>query len=119
MKCLYACGRSKRRTTDQTAPTGAAIACTTAEQHCPARAACSWCRATSAGTAAHDGPCDAAFPTPPQPAIRLCCCGNGLGAVYGIAAACCLLAPLLDAPYSAPTVLGFSSEEQRPPAGRG
>uniref|UniRef100_A0A804Q0L1 Uncharacterized protein n=1 Tax=Zea mays TaxID=4577 RepID=A0A804Q0L1_MAIZE len=87
MKCLYACGRSKRRTTDHTAPTGAAIACTTAEQHCPARAACSWCRATSAGTAAHDAPCDAAFAPPPL-STRLCCCGDGRGAVYGIAAAC-------------------------------
>ncbi|BAS94506.1 Os05g0473101, partial [Oryza sativa Japonica Group] len=89
MKCLYACGRSNRRTTDHTASTGAAIACTTAEQHCPTPAACSWCLATSAGTATHDAACPAApaafnTPPPPQPPIRLCCGGDGRGAVYGI-----------------------------------
>jgi hypothetical protein len=86
---LYACGRSKRRTTDQTAPTGAAVSCNTAEQHCPARAACSWCRATSAGTDAHDAPCDAFDPA--AAATRLCWCADGRGLVHGIIASIFLL----------------------------
>ena len=42
--CLYVCGWSNRRTTDQTAAMGTVMCCcTTAEQHRPGpNAACSW-----------------------------------------------------------------------------
>uniref|UniRef100_A0A8R7P4B1 Uncharacterized protein n=1 Tax=Triticum urartu TaxID=4572 RepID=A0A8R7P4B1_TRIUA len=103
MKCLYACGRSKRRTTAHTAPTGASIACTTAEQHCPAPAACSWCRATSPGTAPHDAACAAAFHPPPPAATRALCGADGLDAVYGII-------HLLTAPHLQPSFPASSSE---------
>ncbi|KAF6990626.1 hypothetical protein CFC21_007800 [Triticum aestivum] len=94
MKCLYACGRSKRRTTAHTAPTGASIACTTAEQHCPVPAACSWCRATSPGTAPHDAACAAAFHPAPTAATRARCGADGRDAVYGIIHSRCTSLPL-------------------------